>query len=175
MFSNKKEESEYSPTFFFKPITREDMTKMTNALIAKKNEEVKPLHQKYAEMIDWLKTYVNCSEFINSYTEERSLELMAEATFLAVNSGDGLESLINKMGYEQIREIQPNPLHIPKTELDKSIDKVFHKITRAALSYEAGYAIQQAAYCIYIHYHSYEKLKEEEQLYKARTGFQQDR
>jgi hypothetical protein len=76
-----------------------------DAEIADKDEENKPLNVTHAKMVDWLKKYVNCPAFLKSYSDDRSLELVAEATFWSVKLG--LEPLLAKMSYAEIRGFHP--------------------------------------------------------------------
>jgi hypothetical protein len=71
------------------------------------------------------------------------------------------------MSYAEIRSFEPlAERHFKKTERTDLIDDVCKKLVKPAMSYEASYALGQAAYCIYIHHNSYDKLKEEEKLYE---------
>ncbi|MDX1900719.1 MAG: hypothetical protein SFW66_01785 [Gammaproteobacteria bacterium] len=120
----------------------------------------------HAEMVDWLDKYVNSPEFIASYSDRHSLELIAEATFWAVKLG--LEPHLAEMNYAEIREFQPLAERWEKMTVRAIfIDDVCNKLTKPGMSHEASYALQQAAWCVYVHKNSLIKLQEEEKSYES--------
>jgi len=127
------------------------------------------LHPTQAKMTEWLKIYVNSPDFLNTYhRSQRSLEFTAEATFWSVKLG--LEPFLQKMTYAEIREFSPLAecfLMRGYTERAEFIKRVCEKLTKPSMSHEASFALQQAAWCVYVHFNSYERLQKEEELYKS--------
>lgn len=166
--SNKKNESGFFLKLF-NPKNPSDI-KALNAIIdseiARADEENKPLNLTHAKMVEWLKKYVNSPEFLKSYTNERSLELVAEATFWSVKLG--LEPLLAKMSYSEIRKFQPlSERFLETTERTTFINDVCKKLVKPAISFEISYAIGQAAWCVYMHNNSFQKLQEDQTQYES--------
>ena len=134
--------------------------------IARNEEKIEPLKLTHQEMVEWLKTYVDCSDFMAFYTDERSLEMIAEATFWSIELG--LEKHLAQMCYEEIRAFQPLMERLTKqTPRARAINEVCSKLKKPAMSYEASFALGQAALCVYVHHNSYEQLKTKEATYDS--------
>lgn len=134
-------------------------------LIAQKNIKNKKSKLDYKKMVKWLTEYVNCPEFLATYSDNdnRSIELVAEATFYSVNLG--LDEHFLKMSYSEIREFQLLNEMLLLSEREKLIRSVLSQLKKPAIIQEAQYAMGQAAWCIYIHHYSYKKLQEENEAY----------
>mgnify|MGYP003647134022 CR=1 FL=1 len=135
------------------------------------NQSLKPTH---AKMVEWLKSYVNEDRFIASFTSqddgERTLELVAEATFWSVNLG--LDVLMAKMSHAELRIFQPlREKMLEKTERTQLISAVCDKLVKPAMSHEASFALQQASWCVYIKNNSMDKLQEEDKQYDSLNQF----
>lgn len=144
----------------------EALNVLIEAEIAQKDEDNKPLEKTFENMTEWLKKYVNSPDFLKLYSDSRSLELMAEATFWSVKLG--LDTHLAKMTYREIREFHPLEERFGnKTERSILIDEVCKKLVKPAWSHEASFALGQAAWCVHVHNNSFKKLKEEEQLYDS--------
>ncbi|MCX7114508.1 MAG: hypothetical protein NTW08_01130 [Gammaproteobacteria bacterium] len=67
------------------------------------------------------------------------------------------------MSYAEIRKFQPLGERFSKeTERARLINDVCAKLVKPAMSHEASFALGQAAWCVYVHHNSFEKMKEEE-------------
>ncbi|MCX7114507.1 MAG: hypothetical protein NTW08_01125 [Gammaproteobacteria bacterium] len=64
-----------------KPTDIAALNALIDSEIASKDEENEQLKPTFEKMTEWLKRYVKSPEFMGMYKEERSIELMAEATF----------------------------------------------------------------------------------------------
>lgn len=144
----------------------EELNSIIDAEIARKEEEIESLELTHEKMIEWLKGYVNSSDFLTLYADKRSLVLTAEATFWSVKLG--LDSHLEKMSYKEIRTFRPLMESImERTSRAYAIQDVRSKLVKPAMSHEASYALGQAAWCIYVHNKSYEKMQEEEIEYNS--------
>ncbi|MBI5448280.1 MAG: hypothetical protein HY939_06095 [Gammaproteobacteria bacterium] len=154
-----------------KPTHIEALNALIDSEIANKDEKTKQLKLTFEKMTEWLKRYVNSPEFMATYSDERALELVAEATFWSVKLG--LEPHLAAMSYAEIRKFQPlNESFFEETERSKSINDVCDKLVKPAISHEASFALAQAARCVYVHHNSFEKMKEEEANYDLRESSQ---
>lgn len=153
----------------FNPKNPSDIKALNNIIdaeIARADEANKPLNLTHEKMGEWLKKYVNSPDFLSSFSDRRSLELVAEATFWSVKLG--LEPLLAKMNYAEIRKFKPlSERHLEKTERTELIDAVCEKMAKPAMSHEASYALGQAAWCIYIHNNSFSELQKQQKLYES--------
>ncbi len=145
-----------------------------DAEVIQRDEKNKPLNKTYVKMIEWLKLYVNSPDFLASYSDQRSLELVAEATFWSVKLG--LEEHLAKMSYEEIRKFQPlKERFLKTTERSVLINEVCKKLTKPATSHEASYALGQAAWCVYIHHNTFKKVEDEEKTYASTQTIRRSR
>jgi hypothetical protein len=105
--TKEQNESGFSPGLF--PSKNPSHFKVLKAIIsagiAQKDDENAPLTQTFIDMIEWLKGYVNNPNFLSSYTQMRSLELVAEATYWTVKLG--LEPHLAKMYYMEFMNFKP--------------------------------------------------------------------
>lgn len=146
-----------------------ELNSIIDAEIARREDEIEPLKLTHEKMIEWLKVYVNSSDFLALYPDERSLELMAEATFWSVKLG--LEIHLAKMSYEEIRTFHPvMESFTEETPRARAIEKVCSKLVKPAMSHEASYALGQAAWCVYVHNHTFEKMQEEKGEYESSSS-----
>ena len=124
-------------------------------------------------MVEWLKQYLNSPEVIKLYNNEHSLECAAEATYWSVQLG--LYKYFQHMNYQEIMAFKPVEEMITisnKSDRTNLIRKVNSKLTKVSCSFEASYALFQAAWCVYIHHHSFQKLLDEKEAYDLRKTAQ---
>lgn len=114
----------------------------------------------------WLEKYVGSADFLKPY-DDRSLMLMAEATFWSVHLG--LEPLLAEMRFAEIKNFQPLAESMATTQTRRAclIQQVSKKLKQPKMSHEASYALGMAAFCVYARHHSFAKLQEEEKLYET--------
>lgn len=146
---------------------REALNALIDLEITQKGEKNMPLNATFEKMIAWLRRYLNNPTFIAQYSDRRSLELVAEATFWSVQLG--LETHLAKMSYAEIREFQPLDERFQDNITRRSalIDEVYKKMLAPAMSHEASYALGQAAWCVYVRTNTLEKMRREERAYEA--------
>lgn len=144
----------------YDPKKNPDVSKLNELIKAgigiseEQNTDLKPT---YVNMVEWLEKYVKSEQFIKMYSDEKNLELVAEATFWTVNLG--LDKLIAKMSHQEISKFQPmTEGRLTTTERTTLINKVCDKLTKPAFSFESSYALGQAAWAVYVKNNSYEKL-----------------
>lgn len=117
----------------------------------------------HEDMLVWLRTYVNSHDFFKG-SDRHALKLVSEATFWSVQVG--LDAQFAKMGYQEIREFQPYYTHFKQhTEYTDLINEVFRKLVTPVCSDEAFFAIEKAAWCVYMHNNSFETLVKETKTY----------
>jgi hypothetical protein len=131
-----------------------------------KDNENQRFTETFANMGDWFKKYCVNKEFLYRNFDERSLELVAEATFWAVNLGAG--NFVKHMSYLDIKRIRPLAGTGMPEGLAKIMDMVSEKLQKPAWSHEASYAMMQATWAIYAveHNKSERQFAKEDDDYK---------
>lgn len=133
--------------------------------------------------VEWLTNYVNNSTYLGLYSSKNSsksqveatLKVVAEATFWSVTLG--LDVYFAKMSYAQIWEFQALYWRFEEeTEKARLINDVWAKLAQLAIPDEKiNAAIGQAAWCVYVHHNSVEKMHEEENEYESNIRSQSAR
>lgn len=120
-----------------------------------------------AEQVYFTRNYVNNDEFLAIYKDRQSLTLMSEATYWMAKTG--VDDTIKKMTYDQIRNLHPIEERFSGSPLGKELDKVAVHMKRPGQSYEASYALGQAAWVVYIRENGWEKKKELDRKYNSKN------
>ena len=94
--------------------------------------------------------------------------MAAEATFWSVACG--LEQFIKQMGYDEVRKFKPLEEANKPSRFGVLLNKVSNKLKGPAWSYEASYALGQAAWAIYAKENSVEVMQEQQARYDERES-----
>lgn len=121
-----------------------------------RNVELKEVQD---EMVIWFRQYVNSLDFLSRYNHPRNLVLIAEALFWMVKFD--LEINFKNLSFEDLKAFKPSN-HINL--------KILSKLTMPDYPLEISYAICNAALAIYVKDNGFEKFKQEEIDYKAKSN-----
>jgi hypothetical protein len=115
-------------------------------MIAKREADISDLKPTHDRMRTWYST--EFPEGYKRYTDDRTLELVAEATFWAYHMP--VRTFIEALTYAEIRKFQPLRLSWEETDFGRALDDCFKKIKKPSMSHEASFAMQQAAWSLHI-------------------------
>jgi len=121
----------------------------------------KALHYNQStQMMIWLQNYVGENKFLAKYSI-RSLVLIAEATYW-IEKLD-LAPLLAKLSFAELKAFKPmTECMAGNTERSRLLAAVCTKLERPKVTSEAAYALREAAWCVFVHQHGYDELKQEE-------------
>jgi hypothetical protein len=104
----------------------------------------------------WWGKYVNNDQFISIFKSGKSIRLISEATYWAINLGFDKE--IEKMDQKDLKNIKPIKLMINgDSNIGKLIKDLSEKLKQPEDSLEASYAIYNCIVSIYVHNNGFEK------------------